>query len=192
VSQGLASSVDVAIPDGVVVNQVSGSLVADWDFKPGSLKVNFLEPVTAQTSFTVAAEARTPRDGTVGVRRHDHGHGSELAGFSTARRSLSYDQRARRIDFRTELGGVHESVAVTAETTANVQVNRQAQSRSGERTQDAVTQVAPSQNVINLQRRVAGVLPVRVDVPRAGTQYRFVRPLVLEEETTVSFRYKTR
>jgi hypothetical protein len=57
---------------------------------------------------------------------------------------------------------------------------------------DLQEQVAPSQNVINLQRRVAGVLPVRVDVPRAGTQYRFVRPLVLEEETTVSFRYKTR
>jgi hypothetical protein len=67
VTQGLASSVDLAIPDGVVVNQVSGSLVADWDFKPGVLKVNFLEAVIAQTSFTVAAEARTPRDGTIGV-----------------------------------------------------------------------------------------------------------------------------
>jgi Carboxypeptidase regulatory-like domain len=117
---------------------------------------------------------------------------SEMAGFSTARRSLPFDQRARRIDFRMELGGVHESVAVTAENAANVQVNRQAQNQSGERTQDALTQVAPSPNVINLQRRVAGVLPVRVDVPRAGTQYRFVRPLVLEEETTVSFRYRTR
>lgn len=51
---------------------------------------------------------------------------------------------------------------------------------------------APSQNVLNLQRRVAGVLPVRVDVPRAGKSYRFVRPLVLEEETKISFQYKTR
>ena len=33
---------------------------------------------------------------------------------------------------------------------------------------------------------------VRVDVPRAGTAYRFVRPLVLNEETSVSFRYKRR
>ena len=41
-----------------------------------------------------------------------------------------------------------------------------------------------------MQRKVAGVLPVRVDVPRAGTAYRFVRPLVLSEETSVSFRYK--
>jgi hypothetical protein len=67
VIQGLAPSIDLAIPEGVVVNQVSGSLVADWDFKPGTLKVNFLEPVLAQTSFTIAAEARTPREGALGV-----------------------------------------------------------------------------------------------------------------------------
>jgi hypothetical protein len=54
---------------------------------------------------------------------------------------------------------------------------------------DAIQQ-SPSQNVINLQRRVAGVLPVRIDVPRTGTLHRFVRPLVLEEETTVTFKYK--
>lgn len=53
-------------------------------------------------------------------------------------------------------------------------------------------QQAPSQNVLNLQRRVAGVLPVRIDVPRTGTSFRFVRPLVLDEETVVSFRYKKR
>ena len=51
-------------------------------------------------------------------------------------------------------------------------------------------QQSPSQNVINLQRRVAGVLPVRIDVPRTGTLHRFVRPLVIDEETTVTFRYK--
>jgi hypothetical protein len=33
---------------------------------------------------------------------------------------------------------------------------------------------------------------VRVDVPRAGASYRFVRPLVVDEETTVQFRYKAR
>jgi hypothetical protein len=50
----------------------------------------------------------------------------------------------------------------------------------------------PSQNVINLQRRAAGVLPVRIDVPRAGTSHRFVKPLVVDQETVVSFRYKRR
>ena len=52
--------------------------------------------------------------------------------------------------------------------------------------------VPPSQNVINLQRRAAGVLPVRVDVPRAGTSFRFVRPLVVDQETVIGFRYKRR
>ena len=51
---------------------------------------------------------------------------------------------------------------------------------------------APSDNVFALQRRVAGVLPVRVDVPHAGESFRFARALVLDEETTVSFSYKAR
>jgi len=50
----------------------------------------------------------------------------------------------------------------------------------------------PSQNVINLQRRAAGVLPVRVDVPRAGVSHQFVKPLVVDQETVVSLKYKRR
>jgi hypothetical protein len=46
--------------------------------------------------------------------------------------------------------------------------------------------------VFNLQKRVSGVLPVRVDVPRAGTSYRFARALVLDEETKVTFNYKSK
>jgi hypothetical protein len=49
-----------------------------------------------------------------------------------------------------------------------------------------------SSNVLMLQRRVAGVLPVQVDVPRAGSSYSFVRPLVLDEETKITFTYKTK
>ena len=67
VLQGLAPSVDVAIPDGVIVNQVSGAMVSDWDSRPGSLRVTFLEPISVQTAFSLTAEARVPRDGAVGV-----------------------------------------------------------------------------------------------------------------------------
>jgi len=49
-----------------------------------------------------------------------------------------------------------------------------------------------SQNVFNLQRRVAGILPVAVEVPRSGKSYRFIRPLVMEEETRITFNYKTK
>ena len=55
---------------------------------------------------------------------------------------------------------------------------------------DAAAQLAPSSNVADLKQRVAGVLPIRVDVPREGASYRFVRPLVLNEETTVTFTYR--
>jgi hypothetical protein len=48
----------------------------------------------------------------------------------------------------------------------------------------------PSLNVQSLQRRASGVLPVRMEVPRAGTSHRFVKPLVVDEPATVSFRYK--
>ena len=53
-------------------------------------------------------------------------------------------------------------------------------------------QTAASSNVMNLQQRISGVLPIRVDVPRAGNSYNFVRPLVLDEETKVTFTYKSK
>jgi hypothetical protein len=34
------------------------------------------------------------------------------------------------------------------------------------------------------------VLPVRIDVPRAGTSHRFIKPLVIDEEMAVGFRYR--
>ncbi|OFW23487.1 MAG: hypothetical protein A3G21_06010 [Acidobacteria bacterium RIFCSPLOWO2_12_FULL_66_21] len=104
----------------------------------------------------------------------------ELAGFATVRRSLTFDQRPRLVDLQMSLATLSETVEVRAEAPVIDQAK--------------VTELqnAPSQNVLNLQRRVAGVLPVRMDVPRSGTAFRFVRPLVLDEETTVSFRYKRR
>lgn len=39
---------------------------------------------------------------------------------------------------------------------------------------------------------VAGILPVRIEVPRSGRSYRFVRPLVLGEETRITFQYKSK
>jgi hypothetical protein len=67
VFQGVAASIDVAIPDGAQINQVSGPLVAEWEVRDALLKVTFLEPVSGMTSFSIGGEARLPRDGTVGV-----------------------------------------------------------------------------------------------------------------------------
>jgi hypothetical protein len=68
VTQGVAPYVDVEIPDGVTVNQVGGPLIADWDVTPGSrLRVNFLEPLAARTTFTLTGELRAPREGAVAL-----------------------------------------------------------------------------------------------------------------------------
>jgi hypothetical protein len=58
------------------------------------------------------------------------------------------------------------------------------------RQQAATKDAQTSQNVLDLQKRVAGVLPIAVNVPHAGNSYRFVRPLVVDEETRVTFNYR--
>ncbi len=55
-----------------------------------------------------------------------------------------------------------------------------------------VTSNEASANVVNLQRRASGILPIRVDVPRTGNSYTFIRPLVLDEETKMTFKYKSK
>jgi hypothetical protein len=60
-------------------------------------------------------------------------------------------------------------------------------------TKPSVVQATPaSANVVDFQKRVSGVLPISVDVPRAGNSYSFVRPLVLNEETKMTFKYKSK
>ena len=49
-----------------------------------------------------------------------------------------------------------------------------------------------SANVYNLQQRATGILPITVDIPRSGVSYRFLRPLVLNEETKLNFAYKSK
>jgi hypothetical protein len=67
VVQGLAPALDVAIPEGMTVNQVSGALVADWESRPGTLRVSFLEPLGGQTAFMISGELRVPREGNVAI-----------------------------------------------------------------------------------------------------------------------------
>ena len=115
---------------------------------------------------------------------------AELVGFTTGSRTFDFDERPRLLDFQMPVGALTETVTVDAAVPFVDQ--RSSVSPNTPPAAPPPPPQAPSQNVINLQRRVAGVLPVRVDVPRAGTSYRFVRPLVFEEETTVTFKYKSR
>jgi hypothetical protein len=121
----------------------------------------------------------------------------EAPGFKSAQQDLQLSAlQPARLGTKMEVGAVTETVTVTSAMSAEVtgrQINDLPQRKAQTQSQLQMAPLnAPSQNVLNLQRRVAGILPVRVDVPRAGRSYRFVRPLVLEEETRITFQYKSK
>jgi len=83
----------------------------------------------------------------------------------------------------------------SSEAGARIDPNQAENARTRDEVSRKQAQAAPAEpsvNVQSLQRRASGVLPVRIDVPRAGTSHRFVQPLVIDEETVVAFRYKQR
>jgi hypothetical protein len=133
-------------------------------------------------------------------------------GFKTAQINARIDpSQPSRYKMRLSVGETNSTVEVTAEAptieTSQSQVsttfsgtNQSAFTDSDKHRKDRERDEkkaeqrqmnAASANVLDLQKRVAGVLPVRVDVPRAGNSYRFARALVLDEETKVTFSYKT-
>jgi Carboxypeptidase regulatory-like domain len=115
-------------------------------------------------------------------------------GFKASSREADNDpDRPLRHDSTLQIGTITETVEVTA-SAVNLATSSAELSSRGERQarKAAAAEAAPSANVGNLQRRVAGVLPIAVDVPHAGSSYRFVRPLVLDEETKVTFSYRTK
>ncbi len=113
---------------------------------------------------------------------------AEASGFKAMMQDAIYDSsRPSTYSFRLDMGALAETVAITAETLV---LNGRDYSEVKPLKKDVPQQA--SANVLNLQKRVAGVLPVPIDIPRAGTSFSFVRPLVLDEETKVTFSYKSR
>jgi hypothetical protein len=130
---------------------------------------------------------------------------------SGVRNDIAYDaSRPSRHDFRLSVGEASTTIEVTADEplietkqsqvtntfggiagTTYAGVTENGRKDRDEKKAEQHAQNSPSANVFDLQKRVAGVLPVRVDVPRAGNSYRFARALVLDEETKVTFSYKT-
>jgi hypothetical protein len=120
-------------------------------------------------------------------------------GFQSATASVNYDAN-NPTAYRQVLnvGAAATSIEVVAQAvTLNTESSAVSDSREKKHKNAPAKPAAPppppaSTNVFNLQQRVAGVLPVAVDVPRAGVSYRFLRPLVLNEETSLSFTYKSK
>ena len=117
----------------------------------------------------------------------------EANGYQTLEQSFNYDaSRPAQYLSKLSLGGTAESVEVMAQA-VNGPMNGRNDQQLAQLESNAKKQTAnPSANVVNLQRRVAGVLPVAIDVPRTGTSFQFARALVLDEETKVTFSYKSR
>jgi hypothetical protein len=132
---------------------------------------------------------------------------AEMAGFQSSIFNLNYDaSQPSMYRFPLGLATSAETVEVSAQA-AQMQTDMVetrgvrgavidgasvAQLETLAPNSGAVPQNLASANVLNLQRKVAGVLPVAIDVPRTGTSFSFVRPLVLDEETKVTFSYKSR
>jgi hypothetical protein len=117
-------------------------------------------------------------------------------GFQGLFANISYDAaNPAAYSVGLNVGAVNETVEVTASTpilnTDPVQLTKDHKHKK-EAAAPPPPPPAASANVFNLQQRVAGVLPVAVDVPRAGTSHRFIRPLVVNEETKLNFSYKSK
>jgi hypothetical protein len=67
VVQGVCPSASLTLPAGFTINEVSGTLVSDWEVKGGSLVVSFLEPVIDRVNFVLVGEFRPPREGRIVV-----------------------------------------------------------------------------------------------------------------------------
>jgi hypothetical protein len=121
---------------------------------------------------------------------------TEMPGFQTNVLNLNYDAN-QPANYATvlNLAAAAQSVEVVAEAPAMNPMSSMVLRGPvlGKHADKELQQLnMPSANVVDLQKRVAGVLPVAIDVPRAGTSFSFVRPLVLDEETKVTFSYKSR
>jgi len=117
----------------------------------------------------------------------------EMPGFKTTVMNLNYDASQPSL-YNFTLNVANASVVVEVTATASQLNTESASLGTMGRNYTDIKQLAPgatgqtaSANVVNLQKRVSGVLPIPIDVPRAGTSFAFVRPLVLDEETKVTF-----
>ena len=176
--------------------------IAPLQLVPGQLGGYIIDPsgatvVGAQVTVTqmdtgVVRNALTDSSGRWIVGNMPSGRVRVLAsssGFKNTVRDVVYNANyPTSVSFSMQIGATAESIQISGkdEEKESRQIERDLKKNQAQVSNSA------SSNVLDLQRRVSGVLPVRVDVPRAGSSYSFVRPLVLDEETKITFTYKTK
>jgi hypothetical protein len=188
------------------------ALAAGEALAPGQLGGYVIDPsgavipnarVEVQNTVTHTTwQASTTSDGywlVLGLSSGTYQITASATGFKSTRMvDVPYDASnpsAYRISLN--VGSVSQEIEVTAQSTElNMETSNLSYSNKDKKKRAVAPAPPPpppaSANVFSLQQRVAGVLPVAVDVPRTGTSYRFVRPLVVNEETKLTFTYKTK
>lgn len=167
---GIVVDLNGAVVSGASVNVVNNQTGASWSTR-----------ADAEGRWAIANA--TPGPTRVNI---------DAPGFNRSQQELNVlGTRSELIGTTLQVGGVQETVTVTAGAN-NMTIDGLDRVEEQARRNRAAQMQTPSQNVFNLQRRVAGILPVRIEVPRSGKSYRFVRALVLNEETKVSFLYKAK
>jgi hypothetical protein len=187
--------------NGVDIGNLGGGQIGGIVTDPtGAVVANALVTVV-NTQTNVSVTARSDGDGkwvVSGVQPGPARVTVDSPGFKSVRHELEVSEsRPAVLGTTLEVGAVAETVTVTAGNAINnnyvldgLSSSRRMEEQA--RKQQAAQMNAPSQNVFNLQRRVVGILPVRVEVPKSGKSYRFVRPLVMDEETKITFQYKSK
>lgn len=103
-----------------------------------------------------------------------------LAGFTTASAVVPFDGAPVAVDLTFAIGRLMETITVTGASPIEDAAS-----------EDDPTEPTPPQ-VLELQQRVAGVLPIQVEVPRAGRSYAFLTPLAVGDAPTLTVRYRRR
>jgi len=184
-----------------VVTDPSGEVVAGASVTVTNAATNFTRTARTNSSGQWTVSGFSPGNLRVAV---------SAPGFASVVRNVDYASGAYSawIPTTLQIGTVTETIEVAAaapllDTAAGVNLlvlnsaKTESSSRSTSRRRDVAAYAppppaAPPSNVIDLKQKVAGVLPIAIEVPRTGASYRFVKPLVIDEETTVTFAYRTR
>jgi len=170
--------------------------------EPGQIGGVIVDPVGAVIPGAEVIVTNTQTGTSLTTKSDDEGHwriaGMQPGAVSVAISSTGFSRMVHEIDLQASKPARIGTTMEVASATATVQITSNDLAESGRQIEDklkkdrAAQLNTASQNVFNLQRRVAGILPVAVEVPRSGKSYRFVRPLVMEEETRITFNYKSR
>jgi hypothetical protein len=172
---------------------VVGGLVVD----PSGGVVQGVRVVVVQVATGFTRTTDTDSSGRWSVAGFSSGKVRATAdanGFKRQVQEFDYNAaRPRQVIVVLQVGSVTESVTVTGSTVASLPLNgRNGADLEMKASAPPPAPAGPSSAVLDLKQRVAGVLPIAIDVPRTDTSYRFVKPLVIDEETTVTFAYRTK